>query len=153
VPDSDSLDLQGSLTLEAWVKPSALLGWRTVLFKEGDGLLPRYVLNANDFTPTPAAYLHIDFIPDGIRSEQTLPLNEWTHLAVTYDGEAIRLFVNGEEKESRSESGAVRISEGRLLIGGTPWGQWFRGRMDDVRIYDVAVAAAQIKADMKEAIE
>jgi uncharacterized repeat protein (TIGR03803 family) len=153
VPDSDSLDLQGSLTLEAWVKPSALLGWRTVMFKEGDGLLPRYVLNANDFTPTPAAYLHIDFVPDGIRSEQTLPLNEWTHLAVTYDGEAIRLFVNGEEKESRSESGAVRISEGRLLIGGTPWGQWFRGRMDDVRIYDVAVAAAQIKADMKEAIE
>jgi uncharacterized repeat protein (TIGR03803 family) len=153
VPDSNSLDLRAALTLEAWVKPSALGGWRTVMFKEGDGILPRYVLNANDFTPTPAAYLHIDYIPDGIRSERTLVLNEWTHLAVTYDGETIRLFVNGEQKESRGESGPVRISEGRLLIGGTTWGQWFKGRMDDVRIYDVAVGEAQIKADMKEAIE
>jgi hypothetical protein len=153
VADSDSLDLTAGLTLEAWVKPSALGGWRTVMFKEGDGILPRYVLNANDFTPTPAAYLHIDFLPDGIRSERTLGLNEWTHLAVTYDGEMIRLFVNGEEKESRSESGPIRVSDGRLLIGGTTWGQWFKGRMDDVRVYPVAVAEAQIKADMKEPIE
>jgi uncharacterized repeat protein (TIGR03803 family) len=153
VADSDSLDLKAGLTLEAWVKPSALGGWRTVMFKEGDGILPRYVLNANDFTPTPAAYLHIDFIPDGIRSERKLELNQWAHLAVTYDGETIRLFVNGEEKESRTESGPIRISEGRLLIGGTTWGQWFKGLMDDVRIYDVAVAESQIKADMKEAIE
>ena len=150
VADSDSLDLRHGLTLEAWVKPSALGGWRTVIFKEGDGILPRYVLNANDFTPTPAAYLHIDYLPDGIRSERTLALNEWTHLAVTYDGETIRLFINGDEKESRSESGPVRISEGRLLIGGTTWGQWFKGAMDDVRIYPVAVAEAQIKADMIE---
>jgi hypothetical protein len=153
VADSDSLDLRAGLTLEAWVKPSALTGWRTVMFKEGDGILPRYVLNANDFTPTPAAYLHIDYIPDGIRSERTLELNVWTHLAVTYDGETIRLFINGEEKESRSESGPIRVSEGRLLIGGTTWGQWFRGRMDDVRIYPMAVAEAQIKADMSEPIE
>ena len=153
VPDSDSLDLRGALTLEAWVKPSALGGWRTVMFKEGDGILPRYVLNANDFTPTPAAYLHIDYIPDGIRSERTLALETWTHLAVTYDGEMIRLFINGEEKESRAESGPIRISEGRLLIGGTTWGQWFKGRMDDVRVYDAAVAEAQIKADMKDPIE
>jgi hypothetical protein len=34
VPDANSLDLTTALTVEAWVKPSNLSGWRTVILKE-----------------------------------------------------------------------------------------------------------------------
>jgi hypothetical protein len=149
VSDAQSLDLTSELTLEAWVKPSALTGLGTVLRKDGDRILPRYALNANDFTATPAAYLHIDAVPDRVSAQQRLPLNQWTHVAVTYDGAVIRLFVNGDEKGAKAASGAVRTSGGAFRIGGAPWGHWFKGRLDDIRVYDVAVGPAQIRADMK----
>jgi uncharacterized repeat protein (TIGR03803 family) len=148
VPDADSLDLRAGMTLEAWVKPSALSGWRTVVLKEGNDTLA-YALYANDSAPWPAGYVRINGSDRAVRGTKPLVLGEWTHLAMTYDGETMRLFVNGEEKESRPQTGNGLVTGGRLSIGGnTVWGEFFRGQMDDVRIYDVAVGEAQIKADM-----
>jgi hypothetical protein len=119
------------------------------VLKEGDGL--SYALYANDPTNSrPAAYVRIDDDDESIRGRKRLTANVWTHLAMTYDGTMMRLFVNGDEVESRRQTGAVDVSSGKLRIGGNQvWGEWFRGQIDDVRIYGVAVGAAQIKADMK----
>jgi uncharacterized repeat protein (TIGR03803 family) len=148
VADADSLDLSRGMTLEAWVRPTALSGWRTVILKERtDGLA--YALYANDDEPWPAGYVNVAGEDRAVRGERRLPLYTWTHLAMTYDGEMLRLFVNGVEVEDREQSGAVTVSDGALRIGGNNvWGEWFQGQIDDVRIYDVAVGAAQIAADM-----
>jgi hypothetical protein len=150
VADADSLDLTTGMTLEAWVRPTAVDGWRTVLLKEGDGL--SYSLYANDPTggSRPSGYVRIDDDDEAIRGRRRLAANTWSHLAMTYDGTTMRLFVNGEEVESRRQTGPAEVSAGKLRIGGNlVWGEWFRGQIDDVRIYDVAVGEAQINADMK----
>jgi hypothetical protein len=148
VPDADSLDLTTGMTFQAWVKPWSLFGWRTVMLKQGNSSAA-YALFANDLGPWPAGYLRINSNDRAVRWLHLMPLGEWTHLAMTYDGVTMRLFVNGDEKESRAQTGAVMVTDGQLSIGGnTLWGQWFRGQMDDVRIYDVAVGEAQIRADM-----
>jgi hypothetical protein len=148
VPDSDSLDLTTGITLEAWVKPSAISGWRTVVLKEGNDS-EQYSIYANEDVAAPAGYVYIDSQYRAVHGSRRLTLGVWTHLAMTYDGTTMRMFVNGEERDSRAQTGAAMISAGQLSIGGnTIWGEWFRGQMDDVRIYDVAVAEAQIKADM-----
>ena len=78
-----------------------------------------------------------------------LPLTTWTHIAATYDGATLRLFVNGTQVGTRAVSGSIVISGNPLRIGGNSiWGEYFSGRVDDVRIYNRAISTAQIQTDM-----
>jgi hypothetical protein len=146
VDDHATLDLSSGMTLEAWVKPSALSGWRTTLIKEtASGLA--YALYAHDNGPRPAAYIHIggDLTTPG---SAALPTNAWTHLATTYDGSRLRLFVNGVET-STTVSGSIEQSAHPLRIGGNAvWGEYFSGLIDEVRVYNRALSATEIQADM-----
>jgi hypothetical protein len=78
-----------------------------------------------------------------------LTANAWTHLAVTYDGVNLRLYVNGTQVSSIAKTGAIRTSTNQLQIGGDSlYGQYFNGLIDEVRIWNVARTAAQVQTDM-----
>ena len=50
---------------------------------------------------------------------------------------------------SAAYSGALTVSSGDLFVGGNSiWGEWFDGLIDEVRVYDHALTAAEIQADM-----
>ena len=75
--------------------------------------------------------------------------NTWTHLAATYDGANLRLYVNGTQAATRSPRRLDPHLDRRLRIGGnTIWGEWFTGLIDEVRVYNRALTAAEIQADM-----
>src|SRR5262249_38964925 len=83
----------------------------------------------------------------------TLAANAWTHLAETYDGTALRLYVNGAPAGTQALSGSLLTSANPLQIGGDSiFGQYFAGLIDEVRVYNVALSAAQIQADMNTPI-
>ena len=149
VPDADSLDLTSGMTLEAWVRPTAIgSGWRTVLLKEQPGDLI-YALYAGDGAGRAAT--HIFTTADrGLSGTTATPLNAWTHLAATYDGATQRIYVNGVQAASRAQTGAMRVSTGALRIGGNNiWSnEWFAGLIDELRVYNRALSAAEISADM-----
>jgi glucose/arabinose dehydrogenase len=148
VPDSPSLDLTTGMTLEAWVNPTATTGsWRTVLFKQStNGMV--YALYANDGNGRPAGQVNIGGERNAV-GLTTLPLNTWSHLAVTYDAANLRLFVNGTQVAAVPQTGAIPASTGALRLGGNSiWGEWFRGLIDDARVYNRALGAAEIQADM-----
>jgi hypothetical protein len=148
VPDNASLDLRNGVTLEAWVKPTALAGWRSVILKEDTDDLA-YALYANQDVARPAGFIHVAPMAQSVQSKSPLLAAAWTHLAMTYDGAAMRLYVNGSLVTTKNQAGPVTMSNGDLRLGGNAlWGEWFSGAIDDVRIYDVAVSAAQIRADM-----
>ncbi|MCI0347851.1 MAG: Ig-like domain-containing protein, partial [Acidobacteriales bacterium] len=148
IPDSAALDLTNGMTLEAWVNPTALGStWRTALMKEQPGGLV-YSLCANTNTSVPSGHVFIGSEQD-TRGTAALPLNTWTHLALTYDGSTLRLFVNGTQVSSKALVGNIQTSNGALRIGGNAvWGEFFTGLIDEVRIFARTSTAAEIQSDM-----
>ena len=148
VPDSGSLDVSAGMTLEAWVYLVARTNWRTILMKERPGQMA-YGLYANTDTNRPSGEIATVGAVTDVRGTAQLPLTTWTHVAVTYDGSMLRLFVNAVQVRTRAVSGAILVSGNPLRIGGNSiWGEYFSGRIDDVRIYNRAISTAQIQADM-----
>ena len=151
VPDAPNLDLTTGMTLEAWVRPTASSGWRTVLLKENNSELA-YALYARESTNRPSGWIRTN--PTTGSSKSTagtsgLPLNAWSHLATTYDGANLRLYVNGAQVATRAYTGSMYVSANPLKIGGNAvWGEYFAGRIDEVRIYNRALAPVEIQADM-----
>ena len=149
VNDSPSLDLASGMTLEAWVFATAGGGWRDAIYKSPDDI---YFMESSSPAGPPAT--GGTFASGLLSGTSALPLNAWTHLASTYDGQTMRLYVNGSQVASRAQTGPIATSSGPLSIGGDAlYGQYFEGRIDEVRIYNLALTASQIQADMTTAID
>jgi hypothetical protein len=151
IPDANALDLTNAMTLEAWVRPSAISSWRTVLMKEQSGGLA-YGIYANSNTNRPSAHITTSSEQD-TRGTAQLAVNAWTHLAVTYDGTTLRLYVNGVQASSKAIGGSIVTTTGVLRIGGNGvWPEWFAGLIDEVRLYNRVLTAAEVQADMNLAV-
>ena len=152
INDSASLDLTTGMTLEAWVYPTSLNGWKTMLMKEQTGFAS-YWLYANDDAGRPSNVVNVGGTVRQLSAGSHLPTNTWTHLAATYDGSTQKLYVNGVLVGSRSQTGAIALSSGALRIGGNSvWGEYFTGYIDEVRIYNRALSQAEIASDSKIAV-
>jgi hypothetical protein len=152
VADAASLRLSGGMTVEAWVDAAALgASWRCVVFKELPGAMA-YGLYATDGAGKPLGQVNIGG-EQNVLGASAPPLNTWTHLAVSYDGAALRLYVNGVLAATKPLTGAIAGSTGALRIGGNSvWGEYFSGLIDEVRVYNRALTATQIQTDMTTAI-
>jgi Concanavalin A-like lectin/glucanases superfamily len=111
VGDAPGLDLTGAMTLEAWVKPSELGGWRDVIFKEGYGVPFAYGLYASDRVG-PGARLRVGDEEQSLTGPSALPVGVWTHIAATYDGFSMRVWVNApRSRRSRARAGSGRPTD------------------------------------------
>jgi hypothetical protein len=91
--------------------------------------------------------------PYGLYGTTQIPLNTWTHLATTYNGFTLSLYVNGVLVASQTITGSILTSTGDLRIGGNSvWGEFFKGRLDEIRVYNRALTQAEIQSDMNKPI-
>ena len=85
-------------------------------------------------------YVTLQPVPDGV----------WTHVAATYDGSDLRLYVNGTLVDSAPHVGTIFQTGSPLFIGNRflPSGDigGFQGLMDDLKIFDRALTAAEVGA-------
>jgi hypothetical protein len=137
------------MTLEAWVNPASVSGWNTVMLKERTSNAMSWGLYSSGNPSRPSGHISTSGTETDARGPSSLPANTWTHLATTYDGSTVRLYVNGTQVASTARTGTLDTSSLPLRIGGNQiWGEWFEGRIDDVRIYNRALTGAQISTDM-----
>lgn len=148
VANSTSLQLVDGMTLEAWFYPTAThTDFRAGIVK--DYVYYLYTSIAG-YCGDGAVFGGID--PTGAVCYATpLPANTWTHVAITYDNTNVTLYLNGTLASSQA-SGQIPPSTGALTIGGSPFGEFFEGRIDEVRMYNYARSQAQIIADMNTPI-
>jgi len=92
---------------------------------------------------TSAAWRYLD-------SSVAVPIGTWTHVASTYDGTTLTVWINGRAAGSRAVSGRTCSNDQPLAIGaknqpakGLLEAFW-DGRLDDVRIYRRALSASEI---------
>jgi hypothetical protein len=144
INNAASLQLTSGMTLEAWVYPTTVSSaWRDVIYKGNDNY---YLEGTSNNSGRPAMG---GTFGGNLYGTSPLTANTWAHLAATYDGATMRLYVNGVQVASRAHTGAIATSTNPLQIGGDSiYGQYFAGRIDEVRIYSRTLNGAQIQSDM-----
>ena len=140
VNSSSSLNLTTGMTAEAWVNPTALGNtYRAVVFSERPGQRGLRALRRPSGSQFPTGEVFVDGCRDA-NGTAVLPLNTWTHLAETYDGSSVRLYVNGTLGSTAAAAGSMASSSNPLRIGGNSiWGEYFSGLIDEVRVYNRAL--------------
>src|SRR5438445_3116821 len=149
VPNSPSLNPSGAFSVAAWVEPEAAASdFRAVVVKNYT-----YFLYASSSGNCGNGGVLAGFGTTTVCTTAPLPVNTWTHLAVTYDGTTLSLFRNGVLVASRPGSGpvaaapgAVASSTSTLQIGASQFGEYFNGLIDEVRVYDRALSPPDIQA-------
>src|SRR5215510_9249799 len=145
VPDSNSLDLSSAFTLSAWVNPAATFtDYRSIVAKN-----PPYYLYASSSWYCPDGSPLGGFSTDRINpvcQPSPLPTNTWTHLAVTYNGSTLTLYRNGVAVANSNVSATLSPTTLNLQIGASQFGEYFKGLIDEVRIYNRALTATEIQA-------
>lgn len=143
-----------AITMMAWIQPLDLPvgGTRTAMgiFQTGGNTDVAIFTERSDFgTPN---VLQCDLrIGGSLRAIHgpALTVGVWTHVAVTFDGSIIRLYVNGSQYTTSSVSGALGTGD-RLTVGGTDPGNSYDSDVviDDARLFSTALDAAQITLAM-----
>lgn len=81
-----------------------------------------------------------------ISSSTSLSLNTWYHIACTYNGAKLRIYVNGVEDSSADTSLVPNYDSANLYIGADSGNtQYLNGCLNDVRIYDHCLSAKEVK--------
>lgn len=80
----------------------------------------------------------------------TIPMNAWSHVAWTWNGNALKVYLNGSEIASDAGTGTILQNSSSLKIGArSDVTSFFKGLIDDLRIYDNALSAPEVGAIMQ----
>jgi hypothetical protein len=158
VPHDTALE-PASLTLEAWIFPSAPPGGqdprRWIVNKNGNEWQEgHYALVAHGRKA--GAYLNIgggqgnmiELAGDG----DVLETRRWHHLAMTYDGATLKIYCDGAPAGTKPVNRKRRPASGPLAIGRRVDGygpSQFRGLIDEVRVYNRALSASEVATRAK----
>jgi hypothetical protein len=148
VPDSPLLRVEGAgISFGAWYYQNSaasgyLLGKTAYMLYIHQGAQHYLVVNMTTGGVTRSLWASV---PGGIARYE----NTWVHVFITYDGAAIRVYVNGDQVASLPADGDILANADPFAIGDYGgYGSWikFGGKVDDVRIYRRALSAAEVRA-------
>lgn len=156
VPDTDALDLSGEGTLEAWIYMDAIVGNAGIIHKgdlknkqADEAFALRFVGRSGKVRLT----IRDESRSRMVDSNARLETGRWHHVAGTWDGSGMRIYINGVLDNSSNSSLVVRNTTGGLNIGAQlaedasrGSGNFpFDGQICEVAVYNGALSAREIK--------
>ena len=149
--NNDAIDfVSDQITLEAWIYVMDIQDLVGRIIDRSDNQLDdRYVIEVYLRNGTPTVHLNLN--RNNLWSE-SIAFNKWIHVAGTYDGEFLRLYVNGVLQDSSFVKTEIDVNESNLMIGhGGPNSGYtgaFKGLIDDIFLWNIARDDKEIKKDM-----
>jgi len=146
VPYSSSLQPSESITLEAIVKFTTFSQNQAILSTNEYGGYGLWVHDTqiNFFIDINSEYLSTS------ASSSELNFNQWYHIAGVYNGSGVKIYIDGNLKESIAITGPITYTyQNALKIGsdasstGAPDNDFFQGKIDEIRITNVALQPSQ----------
>jgi hypothetical protein len=145
--------MTSATSITAWIYPTGIGSNSSVggaiLSKEGEYVINRF----------PDGTIQWGFANSNpgwafINTGYVAPLNQWTHIAITYDNGSIKTYANGNLVHTYSGSGSIGDqypTQNDFRIGGRQLNpQQFQGRIDEVRVYNRALTANEITTLMTQ---
>ena len=152
IPDSESLDMVEGLTVEMWVYLEA---WSTA---GGTGATKELAYKVG---PRDNKMVLIRLTTDKqawgaavVHGKTELPLKKWVHIAGTYDGKSgeAKIYIDGVLDGEGKIDGDI-VPNNDVLWLGRGAGPFLEGRMDEVRISNIARSEEEIQELMNKGIE
>ena len=142
-PDADNLDLTDSLTIMAWAKTEENKTAKVAQKGDWDG----YSIALDVWNGWKCSIRMADNTKHGLKWEEGIPLfDEWYHIALTYNGSQLKLYVNGQEKNSKAVSGSLKVNQRPVCFGSDEGAQkFFKGTIDEIYIYGRALGSEEIQ--------
>ena len=139
VADSDSLDINTAITLECWLYQREI-GYSTIVRKrDGSNGFAWYVGNS-----VVKQRVFIGSI-GAKNSDSYAPINQWNHLAVSYNGSTIQFYLNGVPDGSSDATGSIGINASVLTVGVDGLNSTKLDELlDEPRIYNRALTQEEI---------
>ena len=151
VGDKANLRFTDALTMSAWIYPTAAAipgsndGGGIIVNKEGEYEIARFADGTIRWAIANSSGLWF-WTNTGV----VAPQNQWAHVAAVYDAGAVRVYINGSLVQTFALSGSTigdnLPGSDDFRIGARQGGfsQEFQGRIDDVRVYDLALSPSEI---------
>lgn len=145
IPNDATLQLTSAMSVTAWIKGDAWGSGVSVnaIARKGEDNPNNYQLAIADGQ---VSFYLDDNDGNGHRGNTVLSTGRWYHVAATWDGTTVRIYVNGilDKSPPDTDSGAIGTDARPLYIGGRASADYFDGSIDDVRLYDRALNAAEV---------
>jgi len=146
IPHSDSFaEITTAVTIEMWLNPANFSAWMSFGVK-GDITYGMFI--------EPSAFVRIHYSGGSTLDTpaSSIKANEWTHVVGTYDGENVRIYLNGEMKAELATNVAIPADAQSFVIGGTQESRdWFTGMIDEVKLYSRGLTEDEIKKSLSGA--
>lgn len=156
IPDNPSLNTGTGLTIEAWIRPTDLnTPIQTVVNKSSFATQGYVFPRTDDGWRSISFYVHLEGqgwkiarAPYPLVNGQP-QINVWHHVAATYDGFKLRIYVNGVLSATEEFVGQLSRNTNPVSIGNqTGYTEFYKGFLDEVRIWDRALDLCEISNNM-----
>jgi concanavalin A-like lectin/glucanase superfamily protein len=145
IPHAAALNPTSAITIEAWISLNSPLPTPTSCWSIfGKDFLTSYWVGVCGTTLRTYLAGNTTFFDAG-----AIPTNQWTHIAVTYDGANRRHYINGELAGVLPETGALPVNTAALRIGSdVSFDVQRNSNIDEVRLWNVARSVDQIRGSI-----
>ena len=146
VPHSSAFNFTTAITIEAWISTTSTAIQYITTKGEDSFYLATNITSGGEnsvslwlWGPMTTQWLHSSVVVnDGM----------WHHVAGTYDGTTVKLYVDGALSASRIVTATIQTGTSDVEIGSRVGDGFFKGKMYDIRYWNVARSASEISSSM-----